>query len=355
MTSTDIRDNYDFSGKERQNAASCLDVYPPLWLRSWSSSGLDCLIVVLRRIYSYNLLEPGIMGRLGWYQQSEARNPILGHAWHVFGNSPDEIQRTTADRKRVDDALRSLGVDPTASFESLCTSSLMTETFWAHGVFSLTHPPFSAETGLPIPLSADEMVKISTLELNSTQPAGTLQHVANQAFGVRRWGEGQMVLRPHKPWVIRVVYSVDNNSSNPSIQDLKTLTLPDWQKHPDKPTLTFQEVGRVKYYLMAVVRMRQGSGRDLVRTYNPTGSNVLFHGHNANAIMDKGWSIKDGKRKYILFYRFIPANVDLGLTDPTWFPEVAEPEEVAEDWIADFEAAIERAKATLPSTVSRSE
>ncbi|EKJ75761.1 hypothetical protein FPSE_03941 [Fusarium pseudograminearum CS3096] len=57
------------------------------------------------------------------------------------------------------------------------TSSLMTETFWAHDVFSSTHPPFSAEAGLPIPLSADEMVKISTPELNSTQPAGTLEHI----------------------------------------------------------------------------------------------------------------------------------------------------------------------------------
>ncbi|CAG1963161.1 unnamed protein product, partial [Fusarium graminearum] len=42
------------------------------------------------------------------------------------------------------------------------TSSPMNETFWTHGVFCLSHPPFSAETGSPVPLSANEIVKLST-------------------------------------------------------------------------------------------------------------------------------------------------------------------------------------------------
>ncbi|XEV05154.1 hypothetical protein FSHL1_010441 [Fusarium sambucinum] len=348
MTSSDIREVYDFEDKDLYTAAACLDTFPPVWSHQRNHSGLDCLIVVLRRIYSSHMLDSNVMKTLSWLPKSESMNPILTHAWHVFGCSPDAIERTDADRQVVNQYLHKNGFDPRGSFESLCTSSLMNETFWSQKEFRLTDHPVNAETGASINLSPDEIAQLDILELDSSRPADTLQLIVDRTFGVRTWKEDKMVLLPSRPWVIRVIYRVNDQDGNLSIQDLKTLQMPVWTGRPNEPKHRFQETGRVNYYLLAVVRMRQNEkGRDVVRTYNPTGSNVLFnHQSQVQAIMNGEWSIQDGPRKYMMYYSAMSIEPRL-MPDPTGFPEVAQRAGVDLDWIQTYADLMEETKTTL--------
>lgn len=232
MESSDIRESYDFDGKEKRIAQTLLDNCPPLWKGAQSSSELDCLIVLLRRIYSCFLTTTkGITKDLGWISTSEAKNPILGHAWHVFGDSPEDVSRATKDREKLEEALTSLSINPSASFEDLCTSTLMNETFWAQDVFCLTRVPFDAVTGERPDLSPDEIVELSTLELDrSKTPGAVLQDVVDESFGLRTWKGTQLALIPSNPWIVRVDYRADSNGGESlDINTFKQMHLPIWR------------------------------------------------------------------------------------------------------------------------------
>ncbi|EKJ75742.1 hypothetical protein FPSE_03922 [Fusarium pseudograminearum CS3096] len=354
MESSDIRDRYDFDGKDMHIATARLDTYPPLWKGSKTSSGIDCLIVVIRRIYSCYVIDTDFKDAVHWVAMAEKQNPILRHAWHVFGNSPDNVARTTEDRKSLEKVLNSLGITPQASFKDICGSSMMNKTFWSHDWFRLSHPPFDTATGKPIDLSPDEIAKLSTLELDLCKsPDDRLQEVVDKAFGIRTLGGVEVGLIPSAPWVVRVLYRVPKMDRIPTIQHLKTMEVPIWTKCLDRSDLCFRESGRNLYYLMAVVRMRRDGRSDLVRTYNPTGSNVLFN-YTSKYIMSDQWSVVEGDRTYMLFYASMPMNLcRREIRDRTYFPEVAQREDVDEEWMEAFEELMRKTKSTLSTTVPK--
>ncbi|KAL3593429.1 hypothetical protein FPOAC2_07725 [Fusarium poae] len=352
--SSDIRDRYDIV-KQKTKVGCRLDSFPPLHQENRNHSGLDCLIVVLRRIYSCNLLEPGDMeeAMAKWLRGAENQNPIVHHAWHLFGNQPNEMERTNADRRRITEALSRLGVNSTWSFRSICDSTLMNETFWSQDVFRLTHPPQSAITGALIELSPDEIARMSIVELDLCKyPDTYLQEVVDNSFGrlVRR-GE-EMMLRPNEPWIVRVLYHASGNDGLPNIHDLKYLTLPIWKKRLGTPNLQFQVDGENAYYLMAVVRLRSDVPTDMVRTYNPTGSNHL-PSYKTREIMSDDWSVEDGKQTYMLFFCNVAANLGQGLPDTHLYSEVAKREPVDEWWLQSFREVMEEATAMLEYTVPK--
>ncbi|KAG5797263.1 hypothetical protein H9Q69_003732 [Fusarium xylarioides] len=125
MESSDVRKRYNLASEEPRIVASVLDTGPPFWNQNKLTSGMDCLLVVLRRIYSHNMLSESILEVLHWLVEAEENNPILLHTWNVFGRLRGAAEKATAARVKVEEAIRLLGLDPRRSLEYLCFLSLM--------------------------------------------------------------------------------------------------------------------------------------------------------------------------------------------------------------------------------------
>ncbi|CAG7565830.1 unnamed protein product [Fusarium equiseti] len=320
MKSTDIRRNYDFE-RDARAAATRLANYPPRWHGGKRASGIDCLLVVIRHIYCNGMMSPNLDQELEWFKDSEAKNPILGHAWHVFGNEKAEMETSTKDRRKVNADLERLGFHDPPSFTQICDSELMNETFWSQDIFRLSHPPVDPTTGDDIPLSANEIAELSKLVFKPEIPRSCIQDVVDQAFGHKEWKGRQMFVVPHDPWVVRVLYQADSNlCDGVTIKQLKTLTLPVWVQKEGVEYVCLEEVDRLDYFLMAVVRLReQHDDPDLVRTYSPLGQNVPGAYETPSFVKD-GWSVAQSGT-YMLFYGI--QNEDVWNTDVTDFDEVA--------------------------------
>ncbi|RBR25201.1 uncharacterized protein FIESC28_02109 [Fusarium coffeatum] len=320
MESTDIRRIFELE-RDAQAAATRLANFPPKGLKMKKSSGIDCLVVIIRHIYCNGMMSPNLDQELEWFKDSEAKNPILGHAWHVFGNEKAEIERSTKDRDNVNVDLGRMGFRDPPSFMEICDSNLMNETFWSQDIFRLSHPPVDPTTGDDIPLSANEIAELSKLVFIPEAPGSCIQDVVNQAFGHKKWKGREMFVVPHKPWAVRVLYRVDKNLCDVvSIKQLKTLTLPVWNQREDVEYVCFEETSRVDYFLMGIVLLREQRGHpDLVRTYSPFGQNVPGAYETPSYVKD-GWSVAESGT-YMLFYGI--QNEDIGNTDVTDFAEVA--------------------------------
>lgn len=64
MIPTDIRKLYDYERDEAEIVASILDTCPPLWDGYKRTPGIDCLIAVIRCIYSHTILSPCVSASL---------------------------------------------------------------------------------------------------------------------------------------------------------------------------------------------------------------------------------------------------------------------------------------------------
>ncbi|EWZ34257.1 hypothetical protein FOZG_12253 [Fusarium oxysporum Fo47] len=288
---------------------------------------MDCLIVVLRRIYSFAMLGEGVSDDLGWVQESEHKNPILGHAWHIFGEGPKAIDNATKARLEVEKALREIGLKPDASFYNLCCSSLMNDTVWSKDVFRLSEAPFNAGTGETIDLSNDEVAESSIIHWSNGRLVPSI--------GRRDWRGIPACFVPSQPWVIRVMFACSEvDRDNPSFSHKRKFLLPIWDEIQESPTLAFDKTDKVEYKLIAVVRLRDEKlgGNDYVRTYSPYGPNIIPE-YEPSTIMSQKWSA-ESEGKYMLFYGLPPT--DLQMTNTNNFPEVAEPELVDEALVEDF-------------------
>ena len=241
MEFSDVRQVHDFE-RDGEAAAARLANYPPLWDGIQWSTGIDCLIVVIRHIYCNTMMSLELHKELAWFEESEARNPILGHAWHMFGCEDGEVEKATEDRKKVHKTLLELGILPSESFTAICDSSLMNETFWSQDVFRLTRPPIDATTGDEIPLSANEIAKLSKLKFKPEARGACIQDIFSNAFGVQQWKGRQLFLVPSEPWVVRVLYHANVSLCDSiTIQQLKTLKLPVWDQKKDVEGICLEE------------------------------------------------------------------------------------------------------------------
>ncbi|KAF4415662.1 hypothetical protein FACUT_13222 [Fusarium acutatum] len=97
------------------------------------------------------LLDPlranaGVLGTtLNWLAASENENPVLRLAWHTVGDGVQEVNDAVHSRQGVN-ALPLMRLDPGASFEELCKSSLMNKTFWSQDEFRLADVLYCMET-----------------------------------------------------------------------------------------------------------------------------------------------------------------------------------------------------------------
>jgi hypothetical protein len=313
----DIRDLYDPNGPHVDILASILEGRPPRFPTGEAKPGFDCLIVVLRRIYSHVMLGT----HLDWLADSEKENPILRLAWHTFDDGDEEVEHAIRIRQNVLNAFPSMGLEPGASFEELCNSSLMNKTFWSQDEFQLTDIPYCMETFQPVGGSPDEIAGASLLVLDCDQNPGLLlQEVVDKSFGIITKKDKQVMCRPNNPAVVRVLYKTnEDDMRRPDINGFRNLYVPQWEQDMDSDDACFQEVGRAEYCLLAVVLLRERGG-EKVRTYGIQGSDIVAE-REPRDIMDDQWSLKF-RGKYMLFYG--PQTMDHP-GDPTRFPEVTGP------------------------------
>ncbi|KAJ4135190.1 hypothetical protein NW768_004811 [Fusarium equiseti] len=299
MESSDIRQVYDFE-RDVKAAATRLANYPPLWEGVQWSTGIDCLIVVLRHVYCNGFMSPDLAKEIEWYEQSEAKIPILRHAWHMFGQEAAEVAKATEDREKVHEVLLSLGILPFESFKDICDSSLMNETLWSQDICRLSHPPVDPTTGDDIPLSANEIAELSKLEFEPEVRGACIQDVVDKAFGHQEWKGRHMFIVPHDPLIVRVLYQADNKlCDSVSIKPVKTLKLPVWVQKEGVEYVCLEEVDRIDYFLMAVGQ------RAIVQ--------ILFG-------LIRLTAKTDAPCNYMLFYSYQPEGV--GNIDVTDLPEV---------------------------------
>ncbi|KAF5580284.1 uncharacterized protein FSUBG_13437 [Fusarium subglutinans] len=318
----DIRVHHKLHGPNIDVVAAILEGRPPQFAHADAQPGFDCLIVVLRRIYSHVMLD--LVPPPAWMQASEEANPILRLAWHLFGD--DVVQREEAIKARHEafGALNAKGISHKSSFEEICSSSLMNKTFWSQDEFRLTDILHCIDTGAVADGTPDDIASTSLLELNHVEtPGRTLQEVVDDSFGVITHKGKQILSRPNDPWIVRVTYTPDSSDTERfDLNKLRTLHLPIWKLDEQDPDISYLNVGKNEYFLLAVVRLRDNKHPgEYVRTYGIHGSNIVGE-RQPPSIVNHDWSVKDGHGKYMLFYGFQTMK---SAGDPRRFSEVAPP------------------------------
>ncbi|KAF0635689.1 hypothetical protein NXS19_009431 [Fusarium pseudograminearum] len=314
----DIRTMYDTKGHELSVACHILECRYPTVTKDNALPGLDCLIVVLRCIYSTSMFQNG--GACHWIGAAEKKNRILRHAWSPFGKEEREVREDAKDRENV---LQSID-GRHHSFDLLCNSELMNETFWSQNVFLLFEGLLGATDARYVEGSPTQFANQCLLKLDLlTDPTSTMDGVIKQSFGCIPFCNQWVWSRPSRPWVVRVMYTPDVMMSRRlGINDLRRLQIPIWKQRESAETACWDEIGKSEYFLMAVVRLRDDRHtQDYVRTYHRHGANIIPE-NPSGAFVNNSWSLKDNGGKYMLFYGL---DICPDRSNPTRFPEVACP------------------------------
>ncbi|KAF5232500.1 hypothetical protein FANTH_12961 [Fusarium anthophilum] len=317
----DIRDHYDIRGPQADIVAAILEGRPPQFSNRDARPGFDCLIVVLRRIFSHIMLGP--VPAIDWLAASEKENPILRFAWGLFGDGEAEVKSANKARYKVFDELPSKGLDHQYSFEELCNSSLMNKTFWSQSEFRLIGNLVDIDTRELVEVSHDELADTSLLKLNHAEhPGQPLHEVINQSFGVLTKNEKQLLSQPHNPRIVRVMYTPSPDDTIRFAYDkLRGLHVPMMEFDPKDPRNAVI-TGWIGYSLLAVVRLRDGQhSTEFVRTYGGRGENLTGE-REPPSIVNNTWSINDRHGKYMLFYGVVTDDPELSIAR---FPEVSVP------------------------------
>lgn len=97
----------------------------------FNTSGLDCLVVLIRRIYCCRIREQ--TWNKADFVALEAQNPILQYAWkHFQHQNPDENAKKACarEKRQLLKSLREGGDVFDSSFDTLATSTVMNKALW---------------------------------------------------------------------------------------------------------------------------------------------------------------------------------------------------------------------------------
>ncbi|EWY87432.1 hypothetical protein FOYG_11632 [Fusarium oxysporum NRRL 32931] len=342
QTSNDVRDRYDITNEHQgQTASNILELQPPTDCEH--TTGLDALIVVLRRIYTATMFGPHGLAQVEWVKAAEEENPILKHAWHVMGDSNEE--RLAANKARAD-LIATLGTEMNAgvaSFKDLCTSPLMNKTFWSQVHLSLFWPTLYLPSGKVVRQSPEDRATTNLIHLNREHsPDLMLQQAIYSQFDVEGVDSQEVIRRPKYPLIIRVLLRTKNVTPENRVEfeDIRQFLLPQWIEREDEQGRFLDEDEPQLYTIIAVVRMRpdmtavretlgeesmdEEHQNDIVRTYAHNGLNIIA-AYEDSALMPPYWSVGDLRPyplEYMLFYMRKPGEV---MDDPTGLPEHAQP------------------------------
>lgn len=306
---------------------------PPRRPRTGFNPGLDYLIMVLRRIYAHMMLGRDNLAGSDWVKRAEEENPILRHAWHMFGTSVEELQRASQARHGLLKSLREIdGLDIT-SFEELHTCDLMCRPFWSQSDFSLYDPRHSLDPFELDELKENEIAHVSLLRLNRHEnPGQTLRALVDKSYGIFDIDGRSFLYSPHMPLIVRLEYTPESDpSTRLSFDSLRVLDLPEWTLCTVNGRHRFRTSGRNTYALIAAVRKRDAAmPQDSVQTFNIDGSDIIPE-YRTHCTRKDAWSVEDATpATLVLFFGLVPGGVAMD-TKPTRRRVNPETEKLAEE------------------------
>ncbi|EEU41339.1 uncharacterized protein NECHADRAFT_83308 [Fusarium vanettenii 77-13-4] len=301
MDTEDIRKHYDLV-TQSEKVSWVLETRLPTSLDDVSTEGLDCLIVVLRRIFSAVMISEDCLANLSGFKQSETENPILAFSWLMLGEPEGNEARAQALKAKR--ALIEAVPDALGSFENLWRSAMMNRTLWQKKLFHLFGPKYHMPPGEPIKCNEwnrDEIAGASIVQLNRVvDPQRTLQEAIDNCFG---FDDENTLFIPYRPRIIRVVYTPGTDERLP-FQALREFFLPQGDvKDVDGNLRYVQDSPPERYALIAVVRMRSESREsDYVRTYAVCGANTAARNEH-ESYTPGSWLIEEpSSHNFVLFF-----------------------------------------------------
>lgn len=309
MDSTDIRHDYDPAKDVGIVSGMLLARMPPPLPNVPSSTGLDCFIVVLRRIYAFLFLGKS------WEQfnvqllKAEESSHILRYLWQMFDPpiGSAQLEKAVADKMAVINAL-----PRDQSFESLCIlDPHMKDYLWSLTHFELFGPLVTRTIEKPkwksALLETRMGVRKSLLNLDCVaSPEMTLQALIDKQFGLfKEPSGGNTIFVARPPGIVRVTYtSADRSHTTLPFDQLRTFNMAMGQFHyVNEEVRYFPEPESMPYSLVAVVRLRKTTAEDdLVRIYACNRRNLRFNPHVSSYLNDE-WSLGGPEsRRYVLFF-----------------------------------------------------
>ncbi|KAF4472479.1 hypothetical protein FALBO_604 [Fusarium albosuccineum] len=333
MNTDDIRQHYHLI-HDAGTISWILKMRQPPPVSIENITGLDCLLVVLRRIYCEYMLGSDGIAQKQWFKDAEARNPLLRHAWLMNGEPVSKVQH---EREAISDALERSKKnlvkelqkfqDPNASFLDMCTGTLMNATLWGYEPFHLLDkriimPKDDNDEFNQVDWAIDEVAEWSIIELNLQEnPDQTLHGAVEECFGCDN--EDGILYVPSQPTIVRVLYTPGAERCL-GLHDLRHFTLPqgEYFKVGDDQNKYMEDTHRLEYCLIAVVRLRSSpEENDNVRTYETNGANIAAESE-PRLITPGDWSIGSSAHTFMLFF----SQTD-EVPDEDW-PEISGPEQI---------------------------
>ncbi|KAF4341437.1 hypothetical protein FBEOM_4598 [Fusarium beomiforme] len=266
----------------------------------YDTQGIDCLIVVLRHIYSHML--PESMFQTQEDKDKETRNPMLALAWSDISRDTESVW-VEAKTEVLRLFQPSCAKDSKLRFEHLCHSDLMWETFWSRDEFTMFSGVMMKQEGDPwkhVPTEGRRLIR-SIMEVNRRgYPKLGFQDFINAHFMLQKKPSGRLMKYfCAAPKVIRVKYNTRKKGKPFPFSTLKNIYVPvgDVKGSDTEPS---KEKGhqKVSYTLIAVVSLAD----DRIHLYDFMGEQIIPE--NPSPITGgEQWSLEDAKvGSFELFY-----------------------------------------------------
>ncbi|KFG83507.1 hypothetical protein MANI_017545 [Metarhizium anisopliae] len=312
--------------------------------RGASTSGINCLIVLLKRIYAALLDPPMLNSKRSQIEDlkkmMEADNPFMAHAWLVFGPSSDGVGAALI---RLTDGVWGKELKEIAHkdlhFENLVAHARMNTTLWSMPRFNLMleHLWWQQDTRQWRQLQHETTpteVKDYFAKWNPTPTPGSLCLGAfpgmsldvevNKLFGEFSVGNFTVLVRPDAPVFFYATFTVkDVGEEKLDFNAFRRFTLETGQLINVDGVMRWQRTGRagqMPYNLMAIVKYRDtADGSDSIRIYDDFGSNSIPIGKLPD-YASPDWKMADMKNGDTFLAMFVYSRMPPKTRPP--FPEV---------------------------------
>ncbi|KAF5963378.1 hypothetical protein FBULB1_13422 [Fusarium bulbicola] len=263
------------------------------------TQGLDCLIMLIRYIYSEMLY---VYFDKEKCKDAEERNPLLALAWMSI--NPDENVAWARAKQYILKQLNSHHEgEPETSFISLVNSPLMKATFWNDEAFILYRACLTRLPDAPWEMAdlgqnpAAAMVDMSTIMIDRNQkPNRSFQKFMEAPFKVVKKPTKELLKLCAEPTIIRVHYKTSKDLEPFAFSKLKDIEIPIHYADDIGSSEPLSESQRCLYTLVASVSLQQ----QRIRTYRFLGEEISTFPFTSRG---KRWSLEekiDGD--FMLFY-----------------------------------------------------